>query len=203
MTTLSSVQRNLIVSLIVLGIFITMFIWSEQIHEVRGREFPLLVSGGGIVLALLDVIAHTGTGIGRRVGMVLSGSAHMTEDGLIVGVRRELIAIGWIVVATALMVLFGFVVGIPVYVFGYSIAACGTDRAPEHHRRHRHHRRDLDRLRAAAELPSLSGHAVCELTILPLTPSGGQDSGQGLPDCAGSPRRRPCADRIRGIVELP
>ena len=45
----------------------------------------------------------------------------MIDDSLIVGVRRELIVMLWIVAATTLMVLFGFVVGIPAFVFGYSI----------------------------------------------------------------------------------
>jgi hypothetical protein len=119
--TLSPLQRNLAVAFIVLGFFVVMFLWSEQIKEVLSREFPLLVSGAGIVLAVLDVIAQTETGIGRRIGLVLSGSAHMTDDGLIVGIKREFIVMLWIVVATTLMVLFGFVVGIPAFVFGYSI----------------------------------------------------------------------------------
>ena len=119
--TLSPRQRNLAVAVIVLGFFIIMFLWSEQIKEVRGREFPLLVSGAGIVLSVLDVIAHTETIMGRRIGLVLSGSAHMIDDGLMVGVKRELIVMLWIVTATTLMVLFGFVVRIPACVFGYSI----------------------------------------------------------------------------------
>ena len=119
--TLSPRQRDLVVALIVLGFFLVMFLWSEQITEVRGRQFPLLVSGVGIALTVLDVIAHTETDIGRRIGMVLSGPAHMIDDVLIVGIRRELIVMLWIVVATTLMMLFGFVVGIPAFVFGYSI----------------------------------------------------------------------------------
>ena len=119
--TLSPRQRNLAVAFIVLGFFLVMFLWSEQITEVRGRQFPLLVSGVGIVLTVLDVIAHTETGIGRRIGLVLSGSAHMADEGLSVGIRRELIVMLWIVVATTLMMLFGFVVGIPAFVFGYSM----------------------------------------------------------------------------------
>lgn len=117
----SMLHRNLAVAFIVLGFFVVIFLWSEQIVEVRGREFPLLVSGAGIVLAVLDVIAHTETSIGRRIGQILSGSAHMADDALNVGVRREFIVMLWIVVATTLMVLFGFVVGIPAFVFGYSI----------------------------------------------------------------------------------
>ena len=119
--TLSPRQRNFAVAFIVLGFFVMMFLWSEQIEEVRGREFPLLVSGAGIVLAVLNVIVHTETGIGRRIGLVLSDSMHMINDELIVGVKRELIVMLWIVAATTLMVLFGFVVGIPAFVFGYSI----------------------------------------------------------------------------------
>ncbi len=118
--TLSPRQRNLTVAFIVLGFFVVMFLWSGQIKDFRGREFPLMVSGAGIVLAVLDVIAHTETGVGRWLSLVLSDSAHRTGDELIVGVKRELIVMLWIGMATALMVLFGFVAGIPVFVFGYS-----------------------------------------------------------------------------------
>lgn len=118
--TLSPRQQNLAVAFIVLGFFVVMFAWSEQIGDIRGREFPLLVSGAGIVLAVLDVIAHTDTGVGRRIGLILSGSAHMADNGLTVGIGRELTVMLWIVVATALMVLFGLVAGIPLFVFGYS-----------------------------------------------------------------------------------
>lgn len=119
--TLSPRQRNLAVAFIVLGFFVMMLFWSEQIEGVRGREFPLLVSSAGIALAVLDVVAHTETSIGRRIGLVLSDSAHMIDDELIVGIKRELIGMLWIIAATTLMVLFGFVVGIPAFVFGYSI----------------------------------------------------------------------------------
>jgi hypothetical protein len=119
--TLSPRQRNLAVAFIVVGFFVVMFLWSEQIKNVRGREFPLLVSGAGIVLAVLDVIAHTDTGIGRRIGLILSGSAYMADDGLVGGIKREFIVMLWMVVATTLMVVFGFIVGIPAFVFGYSI----------------------------------------------------------------------------------
>jgi hypothetical protein len=70
---------------------------------------------------MLDVIARTETAIGRRIGQILSGSGHMADHGLAVGVRHELIVMLWIVTATMLMVVFGFVVGIPAFVFGYSL----------------------------------------------------------------------------------
>ena len=119
--TWSPRQRNLAVAFFGLGFFIVMFLWSGQIADVRGREFPLLVSGAGIVLAILDVIAHTETAPGRRLFHVLSGAAHKLDQEINVGIRRELIVMLWIVMATLLMVLFGFVVGIPVFVFGYSL----------------------------------------------------------------------------------
>jgi hypothetical protein len=119
--TLSFTQRNLIVSLLVLAFFAGMLVWSEQIVEARGREFPVLVSVAGIVLCLLDVIAHTDTAIGRVIAMVLSGTAHLASEGPKHAVKLELVAMLWIVVATALMVLLGFLAGIPAYVFGYSL----------------------------------------------------------------------------------
>lgn len=118
--TRSSRQWNLAVAFIVLGFFAVMFLWSGQIPDVRGRQFPLLVSGAGIVLAILDVIAHTETGIGRRLNLILSDADHKTGGELVGGVKRELIVMLWIGMATAMMVLFGFVAGIPAFVFGYS-----------------------------------------------------------------------------------
>jgi hypothetical protein len=114
-------QRNLTVAIIVFGFFVAMLLWSEQITQARGREFPLLVSGVGIILAILDVIAHTETRIGRWIAQVLSGSAHVADNGFVVGIRRELVVMLWIVAATAVMMLFGFVAGIPAFVFGYSL----------------------------------------------------------------------------------
>jgi hypothetical protein len=121
-TMMSSLsRRNLVVSVVVLALFVGVFLWSEQIADPRGREFPVLVCGAGIVLCLLDLIAQTETSIGRTMAMVLSGSAHHAASGPDHGLRLQVIAMLWIVAATAVMVLAGFLAGIPLYVLGYSL----------------------------------------------------------------------------------
>ncbi len=118
---MSAAARNRMVSLIVLVFFAIMLVWSKQITQARGREFPVLVSAAGVVLGLLDLVAHSGTAFGHRLAMVLSGAAHLESEHGGYAFRREVIAIVWIVAATALMVLAGFLAAIPVYVFGYML----------------------------------------------------------------------------------
>jgi Tripartite tricarboxylate transporter TctB family len=117
---MSDTARNRLVSLIVLSFFLIMLVWSEQIAHQRGRDFPILVSAAGAVLGLIDLIAHSGTAFGERLALVLSGAARIQSEQSY-GFRREMIAILWIVAATAVMVLAGFLAAIPLYVFGYML----------------------------------------------------------------------------------
>lgn len=116
---LSDTRKNFYVALVVLAIFALMLVWSAHIPQPRGREFPTLVAWTGLVLGFLDVVAHTDTGVGRLIAMALSGTAHVAEEGSRYGIRKEVLSILWVVLATAAMILGGFLVGIPVYVFFY------------------------------------------------------------------------------------
>jgi hypothetical protein len=118
---LSSQRKDLLVAIAVLAMFVGLFVWSEHIPHPEGREFPVLVSGAAVVLCLLDVVAHTDTAIGRSVALILSGEAARSDRGPAHGWRSEAVAIAWIAGATALMVLAGFLVAIPVYVFAYMV----------------------------------------------------------------------------------
>ena len=118
---LSSQRKDLLVAIAVFVGFVGMLIWSEHITHPEGREFPVLVSGAAVVLCLLDVIAHTDTALGRSVALVLSGEAARSAGDPGHGLPAEAIAIAWIAGATALMVLVGFLVAIPVYVFAYMV----------------------------------------------------------------------------------
>ena len=115
----SATRKNLYVSLVVLAFFTIMLVWSSHIPQPRGREFPVLVAWAGIALGVLDVIAHTDTAIGRLIAMALSGSAHLPKEHGNYVLSKEALSILWIVLATAIMVLAGFLAGIPVYVFCY------------------------------------------------------------------------------------
>jgi len=114
-------QRDLAVSTGVLVFFVVVLVWTYRFPEARGREFPALVSMAAIVLCLIDLVAHTDTAIGQWLTAVLSGSLRLPAGAMTFGVRREAVAILWIAAATALMVLAGFLAGIPVYVFCYMV----------------------------------------------------------------------------------
>jgi Tripartite tricarboxylate transporter TctB family len=114
-------QRDLAVSIGVLVFFVVVLVWTYRFPEARGREFPALVSVAAIVLCLIDLLTHTDTPVGRRLAAVLAGSSSPPAGAMTRGVRREAVAILWIAGATAVMVLAGFLVGIPVYVFCYMV----------------------------------------------------------------------------------
>lgn len=118
---LSLPRRNLIVAIAVLALFVGMLVWSQSIPDVRGREFPTLVSASAAVLCILDVIAHTDTAIGRSLAFMLSGDLEASEAAPAQRFSLEAMAIAWIAGATALIVLAGFLIAIPVYVFGYMV----------------------------------------------------------------------------------
>jgi hypothetical protein len=117
----SPARKDLLTAIAVLAVFVGLLVWSEHIPHPQGREFPILVSGAAVVLCLLDVLAHTDTVIGRSVALILSGEAHRASVGSEHPLRSEAVAIAWIAGGTALMVLAGFLVAIPVYVFGYMV----------------------------------------------------------------------------------
>jgi len=117
---LSQSRQNLLVAILVLIVFVAMLTWSLTLGDHRGEEFPALVSTVAVILCLLDILAHTDSRLGRRLAMVLSGTLDATSAPTH-SVNRELIAIAWLVGATALMVVAGFLVAIPVYVFGYML----------------------------------------------------------------------------------
>jgi hypothetical protein len=112
--------KHLIVSLVVLAAFVTVLWWTYAL-DAKGALVPRLVCWTGIVLSLLDVVAHTSTGFGRRVAMAMSGTAHLEVEKRGAPLAREVVASLWMVGATALAVLAGFLPAIPVYVVGYMV----------------------------------------------------------------------------------
>lgn len=111
-------RRNLLVSLVTFALFVALFRWSERIPNASGREFPVLVSGAAILLCALDVLTHTGTALGRRVALILSGS-DLLPPVRTRRVTREALAILWVAIALGLVLLVGFLLAVPIYVLGY------------------------------------------------------------------------------------
>ncbi len=113
-------RRDFYVSIAMVAIFVVLFAWSDRIPDPEGREFPVLVSGTAVLLAALDAFAHSGTRAGRWVATMLggaSGAAAAAEP------RRRLpaeaLAVAWVAAALGLVIVAGFLVAIPVYVFAY------------------------------------------------------------------------------------
>ena len=114
-------RKHLYVSLLILALAVTFLVLSYELNG-KGQMVPVLVGWIGVLLCTLDVIAHTGTGFGRRVAMVLSGTAHLEAEEARPALKAETIAIAWMIGATVLVVLFGFLIAVPVYVFVYMVA---------------------------------------------------------------------------------
>jgi hypothetical protein len=121
----SSRQRDLAVSVGALIFFIVILVWTYRFPEARGREFPALVSMAAIVLCLIDLVAHTDTAFGRRLASVMTGEVDPSAGILAHGAWREAVAILWLAGATLLIVVAGFLAGIPVYVFCYMVLHAG------------------------------------------------------------------------------
>jgi hypothetical protein len=117
----SSRQRDLAVSGGVLVFFVVVLLWTYRFPEARGREFPALVSMAAIALCLIDLVAHTDTAVGRRLAAVLTGEINPSTGVLTHAGGREAVAILWLAGATFLIVVSGFLAGIPVYVFCYMV----------------------------------------------------------------------------------
>lgn len=111
-------RRNFAVSLVTLALFAGLYAWSTHIADPRGREFPVLVSGAAVILAALDVLAHSGTRAGHWVSAMLGGTVAAAARPRR-GLGREVLAVGWIAVALGLVILLGFLVAVPAYVFAY------------------------------------------------------------------------------------
>lgn len=117
---MTETKRNLYISLLVLGL-VLLFLYGTLSLSPQGRVMPQIVGVIGLVLCVLDVIAHTDTEIGRRVATVLSGSTHRPAEEAQPRVAAELVAFAWIVGATAAIVVFGFLLATPAYVFAYLV----------------------------------------------------------------------------------
>jgi len=114
----SNDTRNLIVSLIALALAVGYLGWAESYPAARA-EVPRLVAWVTVVLSAIDVLAHTGTAAGRRTAALLSGRAHLEATGHLRITLEEWLAVGWMGVSLAAILVGGFLAGMFVYVAGY------------------------------------------------------------------------------------
>ena len=112
--------RNLLVSLVVLALAIGYLVWADTFPR-PSASVPMLVAWITIALAAIDVVAHTDTGIGRRVAGALSGRAHLEAVGDLRITAKEWLAVAWMAGSLAAIVVAGFLAGMFVYVAGYMV----------------------------------------------------------------------------------
>lgn len=117
---MTDARRNLVVSLVMLALAAGYLFWAESYPAARA-QVPRLVAWVTLVLAALDVLAHTETGLGRRIAAVLSGRAHLEAVDSIRITREEFLSAAWMLGSLAAIVLLGFLVGTFIYVVGYMI----------------------------------------------------------------------------------
>lgn len=117
---MTDARRNLVVSLVMLALAAGYLFWAENYPAARA-QVPRLVAWVTLVLAALDVLAHTETGLGRRIAAVLSGRAHLEAVDSIRITREEFLSAAWMLGSLAAIVLLGFLVGTFIYVVGYMI----------------------------------------------------------------------------------
>jgi len=115
---MTGARRNFIASLVTLTLGAAYLVWALTYPE-KVRAVPVLVGVVTTILCLIDVIAHSGTRIGDVIAGVLSGRAHLEAEGDLRLMREEYLAMLWMGIALASVLLLGFLAATPIYVLGY------------------------------------------------------------------------------------
>lgn len=89
-------------------------------YGATARQLPMLVAGGIVVLATLDLLSRLPGAIGQVLRTALGAGFDEPEIELRAAWQREIAQVGWVVAAVAAVVLVGFLVAIPLFVFLYS-----------------------------------------------------------------------------------
>jgi hypothetical protein len=108
-------------SLIVLAIAIVYLLWA-QIYPRATGTVPSLVAWATIILALIDLAAHTETRLGRSVRRVVGqprADQAAGEQEQTVGWRTILYANLWPIGYVAAVIVAGFMLTTPLYVLLY------------------------------------------------------------------------------------
>jgi len=101
-----------------LAFSVGFLIWSSTYDE-QSRQVPMLIAWSMLILCALDIVATTGTKIGRYVKAFFSGTivGEAADDGTPRPLGKTLVAMAWPIGFVGSVVFFGFVAVIPVYVF--------------------------------------------------------------------------------------
>lgn len=97
----------------------TIMVWTYDYQPLM-RQVPLLAAWATIVLATIDLLGRTDTSLGRLVQTLTAWKSTLPglENGTVgVALRTEVAAVLWIVGFVIGVVVLGFYVAIPIYVF--------------------------------------------------------------------------------------
>lgn len=89
-------------------------------YGATARQLPMLVAGSVLFLALLDLASRLPGRTGRALRVALGAGFDEPEFDRRPGWRREIVQVGWVAATAVAVVLFGFLVTIPVFVFLYA-----------------------------------------------------------------------------------
>jgi hypothetical protein len=116
--------RDFGAALVVFAFAVVFLFWTQTIPP-RATAMPNLVAWLMIVLALIDVVSQTQTGIGRffrrfaAAEQIIEWKVQGEDDEA--GWGRVLVSILWVVAYLTTVYLVGFLLGTPAYLFLYMI----------------------------------------------------------------------------------
>ena len=106
-------------ALLVLGLSLVFLPWAYS-YEPQGRMVPVLVGWLTLGLAGLDIVTQTNTRIGRVLAQMLSGQPLDARSAAgDYRIRPQIVAILWLVGFFAGAIMVGFLITIPIYIFGF------------------------------------------------------------------------------------
>jgi hypothetical protein len=100
-------------------VFTLIYLSLAYSYEVDARAFPAGVAWVMLVLTLFDLISRSKTSLGIALLRILNPAAE-TEGparGVVMGPRRQILAILWIFGFAILLYVIGILYAVPIYVF--------------------------------------------------------------------------------------
>jgi len=119
--TTPSLSSRLAPTIVVFACSVGFLVWTYA-YTGRGHMMPAITGYFLVIMSVLDIIATTPTRIGRAVAEFFAGKvigeAKAESHG---SLGRTLLAAAWPGAFVAGVVLFGFFVAIPIYVFFFML----------------------------------------------------------------------------------
>ena len=111
--------RRIIPAFVGLAVAATFLVWSHA-YDGRAHTIPMLIGWTAVVLALIDMVAQTETGVGRTLHEILSGqpldnSSTETDQSA----RSAVIPALWVASFVGVVAIIGFIAAIPIYTIAF------------------------------------------------------------------------------------